>query len=98
MADCATDEHGVHLTPLNRGEVVNVLRLVEYRCRESISILKALLALALQGKLRGIVVCYRTDDGREKTVHTGIYKHGERAAEATLRASVMMLRAGGEID
>lgn len=77
---------------------MKVLRLVEYRCRESIAILKVLLSLALQGKLRGMVVCYRTDEGKERTVHTGIYKHGERAAEATLRASMMMLRASGDID
>jgi hypothetical protein len=52
-----------------------VLKLVVYSCRETISILKVLLAMALRGKLRGIVVCYRTDDGEENTVFTGIYKH-----------------------
>lgn len=65
---------------------MNVLRLVQYSCKETISILKVLLSLAVQGKLRGVAILYRTDDGEEDTVFTGIYKdHPSLAASACLR-------------
>lgn len=77
----------------------NVLKLVEYSCRDTISILKALLALALRGKLRGLIVHYRTDDGEEDTVFTGLYKQDSHSAMgAILTTSMMQLRANGEID
>lgn len=76
-----------------------VLKLAAYRCRETISILKVLLDLALSGKLRGVMVCYRTDDGEEETVLTGAYKvNPNRAAGASLRMSFRLMRAHGEID
>lgn len=76
-----------------------VLKLVEYSCRDTISILKVLLSLALKGGLRGLVVCYRTEDGREDTVCTGIYKaHPERAVSASLRMSVAQMQASGELE
>jgi hypothetical protein len=78
---------------------VAVLKLVEYSCRDTISILKVLLSMALKGKLRGIVVCYRTDDGQEDTIFTGIYKaHPSVAVGTSLRMSVAQLQANGEID
>lgn len=76
-----------------------VLKLVEYACRDTLSILKVLTALALKGRLRGLVVCYRTDEGVEDTVFTGIYKaHPERAMGASLKMSMAQLHANGEID
>jgi hypothetical protein len=76
-----------------------LLKLVEYKCRESVSILKVLLELALKGKLRGLVICYRTDDGTERTIYTGAYKaHPGRAAEASLRMSLRLMQANGDMD
>jgi hypothetical protein len=76
-----------------------VLKLVEYSCRDTISVLKVLLSLALKGKLRGLLVCYRDDDGREDTVFTGIYKESRSSMlNASLRVSMDQLRNRGEID
>jgi hypothetical protein len=76
-----------------------VLKLVEYRCRETVTILKALLALALAGKLRGLMVCYRTADGAEDSVLTGVYKvNADRAASSSLRLSIRLMQANGEVD
>jgi hypothetical protein len=76
-----------------------VFKLVEYSCRDTISVLKVLLSLALKGKLRGLLVCYRDDDGREDTVFTGIYKESRSSMlNASLRVSMDQLRNRGEID
>lgn len=78
---------------------MNVLRLVEYKCQETISILKVLLELALRGRLRGLVVLYRSEDGEERTVCTGAYKRNpNKAAGASLRMSIQMMQANGEMD
>jgi hypothetical protein len=78
---------------------MSVLRLVEYRCRETVTILKALLALALAGKLRGLMVCYKADDGTEESVLTGIYKvNADRAASSSLRMSIRLMKANGEFE
>jgi hypothetical protein len=77
---------------------LKVLRLVEYVCKDTTAILKVLLGMALRGQLRGLIVLYRTDDGREETVYTGAYRANSRqAASATLSASMELLRANGEI-
>jgi hypothetical protein len=81
------------------GVVRKILRLAEYTCKDTISALKVLLALALQGKLRGLVVMYRTEDGREQTVHTGLYRvRPDAALSASLRMSVAQMQANGEMD
>lgn len=78
---------------------MKVLQLFQYQCRETISILKVLLSLAMQGKLRGLAVFYRTEDGVEESIMTGYYKtHAGKAAESTLRMSLRLMRANGEID
>jgi hypothetical protein len=78
---------------------LTVIRLIEYRCRETVSILKVLLSLAMQGKLRGLAVFYRTAEGDEQTVLTGYYKaNPSRAAGASLSMSLKLMRANGEID
>jgi hypothetical protein len=99
LADCATDEQKVNIRPSEEGEVVKLLRLVDYKCRETISILKVLLGLALEGRLRGVVVLYRMDDGRENTVFTGVYKRQPReGAGASMRMSLALMQANGETD
>jgi hypothetical protein len=83
----------------NSGENVKVIRLLEYRCRDTVSILKVLLSLAMQGKLRGLIVCYRTEDGEEKTVFTGAYKaHPNKAVGSILRTSMRLMQANGELE
>lgn len=76
-----------------------VLKLVEYTCRDTISILKVLLGMALKGHLRGLVVCYRTHEGHEDSVFTGIYKaHPSMAAGVSMKISMAQMRASGELD
>jgi hypothetical protein len=78
---------------------VNVLKLVEYRCEDTVSILKVLLSMALKGKLRGLIVCYRTDEGVEDSVFTGIYKSRPSAALGmSLKLSVSQMKASGELE
>jgi hypothetical protein len=50
------------------------LRLVPYTAKDIISTLKVLLSMAVNGKLRGLAVCYRTDDGQEHHVVAGLYR------------------------
>lgn len=76
-----------------------VLKLVEYVSKDTISILKVLLGMALRGELRGLVVCYRTPNGMEQTVFTGAYKSNPgKAAAASLKMSMKLLQANGEMD
>lgn len=75
------------------------MKLLEYRCKDTVSILKVLLSMALQGRLRGLVVCYRTDDGAEETVFTGAYKHHPgKAVGASLRMSLHLMQVNGEVE
>lgn len=62
------------------------------------SILKVLLALALRGRLRGLAICYRTEDCEEHTAFTGAYKTHGTAAAASLRMSVALMQANGELE
>jgi hypothetical protein len=79
--------------------VVAVLKLLEYRCKDTVSLLKLLLGLSLQGKIRGLMVCYRTDEFEEKTIFTGAYKaHPNKAVGAALRTSMFAMRASGELE
>jgi hypothetical protein len=78
---------------------VNVVRLVQYKCRETVAILKVMLTMALDGRLRGAIVCYRADSGEEKVVFTGIYKaQPGKAMGLILSTSVNMMRANGDMD
>lgn len=76
-----------------------LLKLVEYKARDTVEILKALLSIALKGKLRGMVICYRDDDGEEHTLFTGVYKERpSKAAGAALRMGLTLMQASNEID
>lgn len=82
-----------------RKPAVSILKLVDYSCQDTISVLKVLLTMALSGKLRGLMICYRTDEGVEKTVFTGAYKaHPNKAVGAALRTSMTVMVANGELD
>lgn len=70
-----------------------VIELVKYSCKETIEVLRVLLALALRGQLRGLALAYRDENGREETVYTGAYKSNPTLAMgASLRMSMEMER------
>jgi hypothetical protein len=63
-----------------------VLSLVKHTARDTISVLRALLELALAGNLRGVAICYRDSEGNEGVALTGIYRaHPEYAVNAGAR-------------
>lgn len=51
-----------------------VLRLVQRTFKDTVEVLKALLSLALDGKLKGVAICYMDTEGHEDFALTGIYK------------------------
>lgn len=76
-----------------------VLQLVKFKCLESVRVLKALLSIAIQGGTRGLVVCYMDSEGEEHTMFTGVYKHSpNKAAGASLRMGLTLMRVNGELD
>jgi hypothetical protein len=78
---------------------MTVLQLVKYSARDTIEALRVLLAMALRGELRGLALCYRRADGTEESVFTGAYKSNPASAiNASLRLSVTLMQANGEMD
>lgn len=74
-----------------------VLKLVQYTCRDTLSILRVLMSMAVRGELRGLVVCYKTAEGVERAVLTGAYKASpSKAAGAAMRMSMQVLH--GEVE
>lgn len=72
---------------------MSVIKLLTYRCQDTIAVLRVLLAKAIKGELRGLALCYRTENGEEDTVFTGIYKaHPDTALGAGMRMSMAMTR------
>jgi hypothetical protein len=57
-----------------------VFSLVKYTARDTIAVLRALLELALSGKLRGVAICYRDTEGNEEVALTGIYRNNSAYA------------------
>lgn len=71
-----------------------VLELVKYTCRDTLAVLKVLTKMAINGELRGLALCYRTQDGEESTIFTGLYKaQPANAVSAAMRLSWPMTRA-----
>lgn len=64
-------------------------------CADTVKVLRALLRLALEGKIRGLALNYRAADGREETVLTGVY---ERAPQNAVTASARMFVAAARAD
>ena len=63
-----------------------VFSLVKHTARDTIAVLRALLELALSGKLRGVAICYRDTEGNEEVALTGIYRtHPVYAVNAGVR-------------
>lgn len=71
-----------------------VLSLVMHRARDTISVLRALLELAVKGQLRGVAICYRDSEGQEDVAFTGIYRANPvYAAHAGMRLSMELTMA-----
>jgi hypothetical protein len=70
----------------NQQGKTKMLRLVKFaHCKETIAVLRMLLHKALEGRLRGIAVCFRTPDG-DQVLATGIYGvHPEAILTAAAR-------------
>lgn len=52
----------------------------EMVCKDTVAIAKWMLRETLTGNLRGVAVCFRTTDGREKFVFTGAYRSRPESA------------------
>lgn len=71
--------------------MATVLRLVEFSNRETIRILRALLARAVKGDVIGVAVCFKSRPGVEHCVFTGPYKaNPAEAVNAAARMSLEM--------
>jgi hypothetical protein len=57
---------------------MNVVSLVEYKCRETVALLRYLLRLALTGQLTGLALCFRVK-GHDEFAFTGDFKKDEKA-------------------
>jgi hypothetical protein len=67
-----------------------VLTLVPKPIRDTVLILKALLARALAGDIVGVAICFRDRHGEEHSVFTGPYDDPRVAASAALKMSMQM--------
>ena len=76
-----------------------VLHLVKYNARETIEVLRTLLAMAIRGEIRGVALSFRKADGTEDSVFTGSYKTNPgNAMHASLRLSLSLMQANGELE
>jgi hypothetical protein len=67
---------------------LKLINLAEFANKETISILKSLLARAIKGEIVGIALCFRTKQGDENVVFSGTYKtHPAEAVNAAMRLS-----------
>lgn len=67
-----------------------VLRLVRSSTKQTIEALRQLLECAIRGEIVGLCVCFKTRDGEEKALFTGVYSDRQQAASAAMRMSVKM--------
>lgn len=60
---------------LTHFERLLMLRLIPFKvCKETIAVLRFLLAMARSGELRGLVLCYWGAQGRREVLLTGTYR------------------------
>jgi hypothetical protein len=57
-------------------------------CLDSLKVLTILLGMAMEGKIRGLALIYRTSAGQEETLFTGVY---ERVPRNAVTAAASML-------
>lgn len=88
-----------HIKGTPRENNVNVIKLAQYTARDTIDLLRTLLAMAIRGELRGVALCYRRADGTEDSVFTGLYKSNPASAmNASMKMSIAMMQANGELE
>lgn len=76
---------------LHKGTHVGVvLRLVRNSTKDTLDALRQLLECAMRGEILGICICFKTRDGRERALFTGVYSDRQHAASAAMRMSVKM--------
>lgn len=76
---------------LLKGTLVGVvLRLVRNSTKQTIDALRQLLECAMRGEVVGLCICFKTKDGQEKAIFTGVYSDRQLAASAAMRMSVKM--------
>lgn len=76
-----------------------LIKLAEYANRETISILKSLLARAMRGEVIGIALCFKTKAGEDLVVFSGAYKSRPAdAANAAMRLGWKFTQAQDDLD
>jgi hypothetical protein len=76
---------------------VAVLELVKYTNKDTVAVLRVLLSKAVKGEIRGVAICYRDSEGLEEALFTGAFKQPGAAAGASLRMSMALMQANGEL-
>jgi hypothetical protein len=78
---------------------MNVVRLSQYKARQTVRLLEALAAQAEAGQITGIALCFKRADGSEEFVSSDFYATSpDSAAAATLRLSMRLAGSHGEYD
>jgi hypothetical protein len=68
--------------------VATVVKLVEYRSRETAQVLQALADKAKNGEVVAVALCYRTESKEEHLAFTGVYRSSPgEAVNAAMRIS-----------
>jgi hypothetical protein len=58
---------------------MKVVSLVEYKCRETLALLRYLLRLAVTGQLLGLALCFRVKGREDEFAFTGDFKNNAQA-------------------
>lgn len=75
---------------------MKVVHLARFKNCQTIAVLEALVCKARAGKLTGVAVCFRNEDGSEDAAITGSYARSlDVGAAAALRLSMRLARLGG---
>lgn len=73
---------------------MNVVSLLDFKSRDAVSVLRALLAEATSGRIAGLAICYTTTTGREEAAFAGTYRaRPAEAVNAAMRLSWKMTQA-----
>ena len=76
---------------------MNVIDLATYSNKDTVAVLKCLLAQAVAGEVRGLAVLFADRQGQEFSAFTGAYAaNTDQAAAATLRLSMRLANNRGQ--
>jgi hypothetical protein len=65
---------------------MSIVKLADYKNRETVSLLRRLLNQAQAGQISGMAMCFRTSDGIEDARFTGMYRADPgKAVNAAMR-------------